>query len=84
MKSGFPDPIDIKVQSPKDASKNEKNSCWSFKCPNYDDRSSSFINAGTHYGIGHRQPVGHKGNPKEKAETLPFGHKKGMKDDEKG
>jgi len=71
MKSGFNDPIKIKKQDPKDHPVDEKNSPWDFTCPQYDQRSSCFINAGTNYGIGHRQPIGHKDNPKENVMTLP-------------
>lgn len=84
MKSGFPDPIGIKNQSPKDKPVDGKNSPWDFTCPQYDQRSSNFVNAGTHYGVGHRQPVGHEGNPKERAPTLPEGRVQTMKVDEKG
>ena len=38
---------------------------WNFDAPKYDQRSSCFVNAGTHHGVGHTQPVGHEGNPKE-------------------
>ena len=31
---------------------------WDFSCPPYDQRSSIFMNAGTHHGVGKRQPVG--------------------------
>lgn len=33
---------------------------WSFEQPEYDQRSSCFINAGTHHGVGKTQPVGSK------------------------
>ncbi len=71
MKSGFADPTAIKNQKPKDQPVDGKNSPWDFRCPQYDQRSSCFVNAGTHYGVGHRQPVGHEGNPKPIAPTLP-------------
>jgi len=61
-----------------------KNSPWDFRCPQYDQRSSNFINAGTHYGIGRTQPVGHKGNPAMTAETLPQNRRQGMRVDERG
>ena len=35
---------------------------WSFDQPHYDQRSSCFVNAGTHHGVGKRQPVGTEGN----------------------
>lgn len=66
MKTGFKDPIgvkeDKKIKSP-----------WNFDCPPYDQRSSCFVNAGSHYGVGHKQPVGRVGNPKTEAPTLPKG-----------
>lgn len=77
MKSGFSDPIAIKegkkIKSP-----------FNFDCPPYDERSSCYINAGSHYGVGHKQPVGHKENPKPSAKTLPQDRRsiKTMKDDE--
>jgi hypothetical protein len=82
MKSGFKDPTAIKNQKPKDKPVDGKNSPWDFRCPQYDERSSNFVNAGTHYGVGHRQPVGtEKHNNKN---GVPFGHKHGMKDDDRG
>lgn len=84
MKSGFKDPIEIKKQSPKDKPNDGKKSPWDFTCPQYDQRSSCFVNAGTHYGVGHKQPVGHANNPKPTAEVLPRGRVKGMEVDEKG
>ena len=85
-KSGFADPIKIKSQRPKDKPVDGKNSPWDFRCPQYDERSSNFVNAGTHYGVGHRQPVGHSGNPSKTAPTLPMnGNKvKTLRDDEQG
>jgi hypothetical protein len=75
MKSGFKDPIAIKegkkIKSP-----------WNFDAPEYDERSSCYVNAGSHYGVGHRQPVGHEGNPKMDAPTLPRGRVNAMEVDE--
>lgn len=66
MKTGFKDPIGEKegkhIKSP-----------WNFDCPPYDERTSCYVNAGTHHGVGHRQPVGHEGNAMTKASTLPYG-----------
>ncbi len=76
MKTGFKDPIAVKNEQKK------VKSPWNFDQPHYDERSSCFVNAGSHYGVGHRQPVGHKGNPTSKASTLPFGKVNTMKDDE--
>jgi len=36
----------------------------------YDMRSGIFVNAGVNYGVGMRQPEGHKGNPKESNKDL--------------
>ena len=66
MKTGFNDPISRK-------SGKEKKSPWNFQCPDYDERSSCYLNAGTNYGIGHRQPVGKEGKAVSRASTLPFG-----------
>lgn len=84
MKSGFSDPIAIKNQKPQDKPKDGNKSPWDFTCPQYDQRSSCFVNAGTHYGVGHRQPVGHEGNPKTTAPVLPKGRVNTMEVDEKG
>jgi hypothetical protein len=85
MKSGFSDPTAIKNQKPQDSPKGAgKEWPWNFKAPQYDERSSCFINAGTHYGVGHNQPVGHTGNPKTRAPTLPMGRVNTMRIDEAG
>lgn len=83
-KSGFADPDKIKTQRPEDKPKDGKPYPlgWDFRCPQYDQRSSNFVNAGTNYGIGHKQPVGHMGNPKERVSTLPFGKPETMTIDE--
>ena len=66
MKTGFKDPIqDIPTKKMKSA--------WDFTCPEYDERSSNYINAGSHHGVGFRQPVGHPGNPKSTSPVLPKG-----------
>lgn len=82
--SHFSDPAKIKSQRPEDKPKDGKNSPWDFRCPQYDQRSSCFVNAGTHYGTGINQPVGHFGNPKEKVDVLPFGRPETMRVDEVG
>lgn len=84
MKTGFKDPIAIKGQKPQDKPQDGKNSPWDFSCPQYDQRSSSFINAGTHYGVGTKQPVGRQGNPKLRVDVLPFGRVDTMKTDDRG
>lgn len=82
--SHFKDPIDIREQRELDSPKDGKNSPWDFRCPQYDQRSSNFINAGTHYGTGRNQPVGHEGNPKMRVDTLPYGRVETMRIDERG
>lgn len=74
MKTGLKDPIEIKE------GKKVKNP-WNFNQPAYDERSSCFINAGTNYGVGHRQPVGRSGNPKSSADVLPKGRVNTMETD---
>lgn len=81
-KSGFYDPCKIKTQVQEDEPKDGKNSPWDFRCPQYDQRSSSFINAGTHYGVGHRQPVGTEAH--SNAAGVPKGMVNTMRVDEKG
>jgi hypothetical protein len=83
-KSGFADPIKIKDQNPKDEPIDGVKSPWDFRCPQYDQRSSNHINAGTHYGIGHKQPIGHAGNPKSNAPTLPRERHNTLQDDDLG
>lgn len=83
-KSGFADPAHIKEQREIDKPVDGKNSPWDFRCPQYDQRSSNFINAGTHYGVGIKQPVGHKDNPKARVPVLPFGKVDTMRVDEVG
>lgn len=51
---------------------------WSFAAPDYDHRSGNFVSAGSDYGVGHNQPIGHKGNPKDKVSCLPMGKMKTM------
>lgn len=75
MKTGFKDPISLKVGK-------KIKSPWNFDQPPYDERTSCYVNAGSHYGVGHRQPVGHKGNPKPMADVLPRGKVKTMEADE--
>lgn len=84
MKSGFKDPTAIKKQDPKDRPEDGKNSPWDFRCPQYDQRSSCFVNAGTHYGVAHKQPVGHSEDPKNTSAMLPMGRMKAMEVDEVG
>jgi hypothetical protein len=82
-KSGFADPARIKSQVQPEEPKDGRNSPWDFRCPQYDQRSSNFINAGTHYGVGISQPIGHKGNPTQGV-AVPKGRVNTMRIDEKG
>lgn len=83
-KSGFYDPDRIKEQNPKDKPVDGVNSPWDFRCPQYDQRSSNFVNAGTHYGVGINQPVGHFGNPKSTVPCLPQTRVNTLQDDDLG
>lgn len=83
-KSGFADPIRIKEQNEKDHPKDGVKSPWDFLCPQYDQRSGNFINAGTHYGVGHKQPIGHEGNPKQTVAVLPKSRMNTLQDDDLG
>jgi hypothetical protein len=74
MKSGFKDRAAIKKQMPEDKPKDGGKALgMDFRCPQYDQRSSCFVNAGTYYGKGVNQPIGHSGDAKMDAECLPFG-----------
>jgi hypothetical protein len=83
-KSGFADPIRIKDQNPQDKPIDGEGVTWDFRCPQYDQRSSNFVNAGTHYGVGHRQPIGHEGNPKPIVDVLPRTRMNTLQDDDQG
>lgn len=83
-KSNFADPIAIKDQNLECKPEDGVNSPWDFRCPQYDQRSSNFVNAGTHYGVGHKQPVGHSGNPKEYADVMPMTRHNTLQDDDLG
>jgi len=82
--SGFADPIDIREQRELDRPKDGRDSPWDYRCPQYDQRSSNFVNAGTHYGTGRNQPIGHEGNPKQRVDVMPFGKPTTMRTDEEG
>jgi len=86
MKTGFNKPNAIKKQAPENKPEEGIRSPWDFTCPHYDQRSSCFVNAGTHFGVGHRQPVGHQDNPSGTAITLPTDRRsvKTMECDEAG
>lgn len=83
-KSGFADPDRIKEQNPQDKPEDGIKSPWDFRCPQYDQRSSNFINAGTHYGIGMKQPIGHKDDPKQYVDVLPQTRVNTTQDDDLG
>lgn len=53
---------------------------WDFSAPEYDQRSSCFVNAGSHNGVGHRQPVGSKKHTMDG--RVPVGKGMGMTVDE--
>lgn len=75
MPTGFKDPIARKPGK-------HKKSPWDFRCPPYDERTSCYVDAGSHYGIGHKSPVGHSGNPKVRVPTLPYGRVNTLEVDE--
>jgi hypothetical protein len=76
MKKGFPETNKIVGQHPKDKPV-DGGEClgWDFRTPQYDQRSSGFVKAGTWYGKGINQPVGHFDPPKLKVDVLPYGAK---------
>lgn len=66
----------------KGISQDKIDKTWDFMQPSYDERSSCFMNAGTHHGVGHKQPVGtHEVSSKL---AVPYGRPNTMKVDEKG
>lgn len=69
----FKNPIAPKIKEKKEKSP------WNFQAPCYDNKN--MISAGDNYGTGFNQPVGHKGNPKEKVDVLPFGRVNTNRDD---
>jgi hypothetical protein len=83
MKTGFKDRTAPKEHKPTESPINGKNSPWDFRCPDYDERTSCFISAGTHYGTGHAQPTGHNGSATQ-GTAVPKGRVKTMKIDERG
>lgn len=68
---GFVDRLNVTKETPENMPKDGKNSPWDFRAPEYDQRSSCFINAGSDYGSGRTQPVGHTGEPKQVVPALP-------------
>ena len=83
-KDGFEDPCRIKEQNEECKPEDGFNSPWDYRCPQYDQRSSNFVNAGTHYGKGIIQPIGHKGNPKITVPALPRTRMNTTQDDDLG
>lgn len=83
-RSGFEDPARIKEQNEKCEPEDGVKSPWDFRCPQYDQRSSNFLNAGTHYGLGIIQPIGHEGNPKSEVAALPRTRMNTTQDDDEG
>lgn len=85
MKSHFKEPNAIKKQDPKDHPVDGVKTPWDYRCPQYDQRTSCFVNAGTHYGEAHRQPVGGPSSHKNMTQgVIPFGRHATMKVDEVG
>ena len=82
--SHFHDPAAIKKQKPKEKPKDGAGVEWDFRAPCYDQRSGPWVNAGTHYGIANRQPVGREGPPKTRVPCMPFGRIPTMDVDEAG
>ncbi len=82
--SGFADPARIIDQNPRDFPVDSIQSPWDFSCPQYDQRSSNFVNAGSHFGIARRQPVGHTGPAKQSVPTLPLSRVSTTQDDDLG
>ncbi len=66
MKTGFTGPLQPRQQETKKAP-------WDFRAPDYDERTSCYTNAGSHYGVGKVQPVGHKDGASMDAPCLPNG-----------
>ena len=80
--SGFKDRDAVREERSIDKPVDGKKSPWDFSCPQCDQRSSNFINAGTHYGIGINQPIGTTNQSGKYA--VPLGRHHTMRDDEKG
>jgi hypothetical protein len=83
-KSGFYDHLKVTEQNPKEQPKDGINSPWDFTCPQYDQRSGNFIDAGAHFGVGRRVPVGHKDGAKQTVPCLPQTRRNTMQDDDLG
>ncbi len=70
METGFNNPISPKIK------KKIQRSPWNHDCPQHDESTSCFVNAGTHYGIGFNNPVGKKQITKSYSEVIPVGRVK--------
>ena len=79
LNSGFKDPIAVKRY---DNSSKEPSKFVNGDCPVYDKRTSSFVNQGTHYGVGHAQPIGTEKH--SISDVVPMGRVKTMRSDNKG
>lgn len=82
--SGFSDPTGVKEQNEGCKPEDGVKSPWDFRCPQYDQRSSNFVNAGTHYGMANAQPIGRQGNPKAEVAALPRTRMNTLQNDDKG
>ncbi len=71
MKSGFKQPMAEKSEKPKE--QNLDKAPWAHSNVPYDERTSCYVSAGTNYGTGHAQPVGHDGATKKTVDALPMG-----------
>lgn len=83
-KSKFPDRLEVTKQNPKEQPRDGINSPWDFTCPQYDQRSGNFIDAGAHFGVGRRSPVGHTGPAKQEVPCLPCTRRNTTQDDDLG
>jgi hypothetical protein len=81
-KSSFKDRLEIKEQREMEKPKDGKGTFWDFRAPCYDQRSSNFVNAGTHYGSGRTQPIGTEKQSDKYA--VPLGRHHTMRDDDRG
>lgn len=48
----------------------------------YKDRFCKQAERGSDFGVGHKQPIGHAGDPKDKVSSLPYGRVQTMRVDE--
>lgn len=71
MKKGFKDPIHPTSKTPPCKPEDGKDSSWDYRAPQYDQRHSCFVNAGTDYGVGFNQPVGT--HQPSKTSPIPMG-----------